>query len=105
MEQMQFESAGAQAFLDFTKQRAALIQFLKQDFDIDPANSFQGFPPALDQESFRPLDIDFQQVNVVDLFADKQIIQAQGQGLLTIGTSPVKEFVCPVIAVQGSNGH
>lgn len=36
---------------------------------------------------------------------DRQILQAQADGLLTIGTAPVKEFFCNVAPVPGSKGH
>lgn len=32
---------------------------------------------------------------------DQQILAAQAAGLLTIGTTPVKSFVCPVIPAHG----
>ena len=43
-----------------------------------------------------------QGVTPVQYTADWQILEAAGDGLLTIG-APVKEFLCPVIAVQGGN--
>ena len=42
-----------------------------------------------------------QGVTPVQYTNDQQILQAAQDGLLTIGTSPVKEFFCPVIAVPG----
>ena len=41
-----------------------------------------------------------QGVTPVQYTSDWQILQAQGNGLLTIG-APVKEFVCPVIPAHG----
>ena len=38
-----------------------------------------------------------QGVTPVQYTNDWQILQAQSDGLLTIGTTPVKEFLCPVI--------
>ncbi|MEO5705351.1 MAG: hypothetical protein ABIR64_10240 [Candidatus Limnocylindrales bacterium] len=44
-------------------------------------------------------------VTPVQYTNDWQILQAESDGLLTIG-APVKEFLCPVIPVQGSkSGH
>lgn len=46
-----------------------------------------------------------QGVTPVQYTNDWQILQAQADGLLTIASTPVKEFVCPVIAVQGPKAH
>jgi hypothetical protein len=42
-------------------------------------------------------------VTPVQLKSDAEIYAAQTAGWLTIGSAPVKQFVCPVIKVQGSN--
>lgn len=44
-------------------------------------------------------------VTPVQYTNDADILAAEAAGDLTIGSSPVKSFVCPVIRVQGSNAH
>ena len=45
-------------------------------------------------------------VSPVQYTSDAQVIAAAEAGLLTIATTPAKQFVCPVIAVPGSkSGH
>ena len=46
-----------------------------------------------------------QGVTPVQYTNDRQILQAQADGLLTIGAAPVKEFFCSVSPVPGSNAH
>lgn len=42
-------------------------------------------------------------VTPVQLVSDAEVYAAQAAGWLTIGSAPVKQFVCPVIKVQGGN--
>jgi hypothetical protein len=44
-------------------------------------------------------------VTPVQYTNDADILAAATAGDLTIGSTPVKSFVCPVIRVQGSNAH
>jgi hypothetical protein len=44
-------------------------------------------------------------VTPVQFTNDAQILQAAADGLLTIASAPVKEFLCPVIQVPGSKSH
>lgn len=38
----------------------------------------------------------------VQLTSAEDVLQAEADGLLTIGSEPVKQFVCPVIPLQGN---
>jgi hypothetical protein len=41
-------------------------------------------------------------VDPVQLISDEQVLMYEADGLLEIGDEPVKQFVCPVIKVQGN---
>jgi hypothetical protein len=40
----------------------------------------------------------------VQLTSAEAVLEAEADGLLTIGSDPVKQFVCPVIPLQGNAG-